>query len=106
LEERWPVAGRERRIVGSLLRWFEEPMQRRNVLAVTGALGAVVVAAVIAVAANVGLFGLTRDEGGPGHLRLVTDVTVVATPGTQPGSTTSTTFVKRDGDDKAPHGDD
>ena len=81
-------------------------MQRRNVLAATGALGAVAVAAVIAVAANVGLFGLTRDQGGPGHLRLVTDVTVNTTTATQPGSTTSTTFVKHDGDDKAHHGDD
>jgi len=80
-------------------------MQRRSVLAATGALGAVAIAALIAVAANVGLFGLTRDEGGPGHLRLVTGATVVTT-GPQPGSTTGTTFVKPDPDHKARHGDD
>jgi len=102
LADRWPGAS-YRHVTHS--DGFEEPMQRRNVLAATGALGAVAAAA-IAVAANVGLFGLTRDQGGPGHLRLVTDATVTTTTAMQRGSTTNTTFVKHDGDDKARRGDD
>lgn len=66
-------------------------MHRRSVLAAIGVIVGIMVAVAIAVAANVGLFGLTRDEGGPGHLRLVDSAPVITTTApTQPTlSTTS-----------------
>jgi hypothetical protein len=66
-------------------------MHPRNLLAATGVLAAVALLAAIAVAANVGLFGLTRQEEGPGKLRLVTDVSIVTTSTTAPPPDAATT---------------
>jgi hypothetical protein len=60
-------------------------MERRKAIASAGAATAVAVTAVIAVGANVGIFGLTRQDSKVGRFPLVdtTTTTVVgrATPG-------------------------
>jgi hypothetical protein len=42
-------------------------MQRRKALATAGAISVTALAATIALGANLGLFGLTDDHGGPGN---------------------------------------
>jgi hypothetical protein len=46
-------------------------MERRKAVATAGAVTAMGIAAVIALGANLGLFGLTGHESGPGHFKLV-----------------------------------
>lgn len=55
-------------------------MQRRKALAAAGAITVTATAAVIALGANLGLFGLTGDQSGPGTFKLVDQV---GTPATQ-----------------------
>jgi len=59
-------------------------MERRKALATAGAVTTVVVAATLALGANLGLFGLTDDGGGPGTFDPV-DASVVngSTPRTE-----------------------
>ena len=52
-------------------------MQRRKALAAAGAITATATAAVIALGANLGLFGLTGDQSGPGSFKLVDQATPV-----------------------------
>jgi hypothetical protein len=54
--------------------------ERRNVFAIAGAVVLVAVAAVIAIGANVGLFGLTDDATHVGKLSPVVATAPVATP--------------------------
>lgn len=54
--------------------------ERRNVFAIAGAVVLVAVAAVIAIGANVGLFGLTDDATRVGKLSPVVATAPVATP--------------------------
>jgi hypothetical protein len=54
-------------------------MQRRKALAAAGAITATATAAVIALGANLGLFGLTADQSGPGTFKLVDQASTPAT---------------------------
>jgi hypothetical protein len=55
------------------------PIRRRRLLATLGAVALTVAAAVAALGANLGLFGLTDDHGGPGHFPPVS--TRIGAPG-------------------------
>jgi len=46
-------------------------MQRRKAFATAGAVSVTALALVVALGANVGLFGLTRHDDGPGRFNLV-----------------------------------
>ena len=46
-------------------------MQRRKAFATAGAVSVTALALVVALGANVGLFGLTRHDDGPGRFKLV-----------------------------------
>lgn len=46
-------------------------MERRKAFATAGAVSITAVAAVVALGANMGLFGLTRHDDGPGQFKLV-----------------------------------
>lgn len=54
--------------------------ERRSIFAIAGAVALVAVAAVIAIGANVGLFGLTDDATHVGKLSPVVATAPVATP--------------------------
>jgi hypothetical protein len=71
-------------------------MERRKAFATAGAVSVTALAAVVALGANMGLFGLAR-EGGPGHFKLVdntqqqadvrTEVVDVPVPAPEPAPT-------------------
>lgn len=69
-------------------------MERKKALATAASVSAVALAATIALGANVGLFGLTTQENGPGSFQLVDSKTtkpvvrteIVDVPVTTPGS--------------------
>ncbi len=46
-------------------------MERRKAFATAGAVSVTALAAVMALGANMGLFGLTRSDAGPGQFKLV-----------------------------------
>jgi hypothetical protein len=56
----------------SILHRNEEPtVERRKAFATAGAVSITAVAVVVALGANMGLFGLTRHDDGPGQFKLV-----------------------------------
>ncbi len=73
-------------------------MERRKALATAASISAVALAATVALGANVGLFGLTNSDNGPGSFQLVDSKTsepivrteIVDVPVTTPGSGGST----------------
>ena len=73
-------------------------MERRKALATAASVSAVALAATIALGANVGLFGLTTHDNGPGSFKLVDSKTtkpivrteIVDVPITTPGPAGST----------------
>lgn len=62
-------------------------MARRTALAAAGALSAAAIAAAVAVGANFGLFGLTRDGAGPGRFNVVDAARTSSTTSGPPAST-------------------
>ncbi|MCJ7672931.1 MAG: hypothetical protein MUP67_12930 [Acidimicrobiia bacterium] len=78
-------------------------MQRRKAFATAGAVSVTALALVVALGANVGLFGLTRHDDGPGRFKLVGNTSAspsaVAPAGTSAPSATSSSGGQPTSDD-------